>query len=217
MRCRAQVLAAVLAAGAAALLAVRLWPPGPPAGAAPPEDYRDQSGLRRVADRVFVHAPTGVSFTLPDGWQETDAHRLERKIDPRATAVLRADRPDREATATLTWVKLHPNERVRDWVRDTPADGEYGEEYETLKAVYGRDQVTPPVRLAHGPFTAYRINYFIPTGGTERLEGAVLLIPVEAGGATWLLQSHVSYPKAERGRRDEYVLAVLRGYGRQPQ
>ena len=102
-------------------------------------------------------------------------------------------------------------------MRDTPVGGEYGEEYETLKAVYGRDQVTPPLRVTHGAFTVYRINYFIPAGGTERLEGAVLLMPVEAAGAAWLLKARVSYPKADRGRRDEYVLAVLRGYGRGPQ
>ena len=52
---------------------------------------------------------------------------------------------------------------------------------------------------------------------TQRLEGAVLLLPIEAGGVTWLLHTHVTYPKADRGRREEYVPAVLRGLALRPQ
>jgi hypothetical protein len=204
----------------AALVVYRVQRPGTSVeGAAPQlgDDPRDLDQLRRVSDRTFVHGPTRVSFIVPPGWTATEPQRLERQIDRRASSVLRIDWPERETTASLSWVALNAGEKVTDWVREEPAGGEYGEEYETLRAVYGRDQVTVPRRVAHGTFTVYRINYFIPQDGTDRFDGAVLLLPVEAGGTTWLLKARISYPKADRGRRDEYIQAVLKGYGREPQ
>jgi hypothetical protein len=209
MRYVPHVLAVAAVAALAGLAVCRLQRPAASVEAAPPDDRSD---LRRVTDRTVVHGPTRVAFAIPDGWGETGQHPSERKIDRRATSVLRIAWPEREAAASLSWTRLNPGENVGDLVRDTPANGEYGEEYETLKAVYGRDQVTAPRRVEHGPFVVYRINYFIPDGGTRQVEGAVLLLPVDAGGVTWILHAHVTYPKSDRGRRDEYVRAVLGGY-----
>ena len=213
MRYVPHVLAVAALTALVALAICRLQRPAATVEAAPPDDRSD---LRRETDRTVVHGPTRVAFTIPDGWQETGQNPSERKIDPRATSVLRITWPEREAAASLSWTPLSPIEKVSELVRDTPANGEYGEEYETLKAVYGRDHVTVPLRVEHGPFVVYRINYFIPAGDTQRLEGAVLLLPIKAAGVTWMLHAHVSYPKTDRGRREEYVQAVVRGFVLRP-
>lgn len=61
--------------------------------------------------------------------------------------------------------------------------GGYGEEYETLKVMDGRNWVTRPRRLAQGPFTEYRIDYWSPDIGGFT-DGAVLLFPQEAARRT---------------------------------
>ena len=184
----------------------------------PLEDTRDLTNLKRINERAFVHVPTGVAYTIPEGWKEIRPHRLDRKIDKRINTVLGIEHGPRDHVASLYWIQMNPSQKLSDWVRDTaaPISGEYGEEYETLKAVYGKDRVTVPVKMKHGPFEVYRIYI---NGGPERGEkydGTLFVFEFERGGTHWLLKARVSFPKGERSVNDQFATEVLQGYTLMP-
>jgi hypothetical protein len=178
----------------------------------PFEDRRDQTLLKRVTERTFVHEVAGVGFTVPDGWKEIHPHRLARKIDPRISTVLGVERGDRDMVASIFWIPMNPGSKLSEWVRDAAPGGEYGEEYETLKAVYGKDRVTIPVKMRHGDFEVYRINI---SGGPDRgnrYDGALFVFAMENGDKSWLIKARVSFPKGER----EHAMEVLNGFSIAP-
>lgn len=183
----------------------------------PLDDRRDLTLLRRVTETSFLHEAARVSYTIPAGWKEIRPHRLNRKIDPRISTVLGIERADRELVASLYWIPMNPDQRLSNWVRETPTGtpAEYGEEYETLKTIYGKDHVSTPVRFRSGPFDVYRINI---TGGPDRgdrYDGALFVFAVESGGATWLIKARVSFPKGDRARNEAWAMDVLQGFERE--
>jgi len=180
----------------------------------PLDDRRDLTLLRRVTENSFFHEAARVSYTVPAGWKEIRPHRLSRKIDPRISTVLGIERADRELVASLYWIPMNPDQRLSHWVRETPAGtpGEYGEEYETLRTIYGKDHVSTPVRFRSGPFDVYRINI---SGGPDRgdkYDGVLFVFAVESGGATWLVKARVSFPKGDRTRNEAWAMDVLQGF-----
>jgi hypothetical protein len=182
----------------------------------PQVDRRDQTLLKRVSEKTYVHEAAQVAFTVPEGWKEIYPHRLERKIDPRITTVLGIERPDGELVASLYWMQMGGGQALSYWVRETADRGEYGEEYETLKTVYGKDHVSAPVRSRSGPFDVYRINI---TGGQDRrdkYDGVLFLFAVESGGANWLVRVRITLPKGDKARNDAWAQEVLGGFTKVP-
>jgi hypothetical protein len=180
------------------------------------EELRNETHLRRVSENTYVHKPAGISFTVPSGWKEIPPHRLSRKIDPRITSVLGLERPDRELVASLVWVPMLPDQQLSHWVRETANAGEYGEEYETLKTVYGKDRVTPPVRFKSGPFDVYRMNI---SGGSDKpghYDGVLYLFAVESGGSNWLVKVRISFPKGDQAKNDTWSQEILSGLDKMP-
>jgi hypothetical protein len=182
----------------------------------PVDDRRDLTLLRRVTENTYLHEAARVTYTVPDGWKEIRPHRLNRKIDPRISTVLGIERADSELVASLYWIPMNPDQKLAHWVREAPAGSppEYGEEYETLKAIYGKDHVSIPVRFRSGAFDVYRINI---TGGPDRgdrYNGALFLFAVESGGATWLIKARISYPKGDRTQTDAWAMEVIQGFKR---
>lgn len=180
----------------------------------PLDDSRDLTLLRRVTETTFVHEVARVSFTVPDGWKEIRPHRLNRKIDPRISTFLGIERSDRELVASLYWIPMNPDQRLSNWVRETASGSppEYGEEYETLKTVYGKDRVTNPARIRHDGFDVYRMNITSGPDRGDKYDGALFVFAVESGGATWLVKARVSFPKGDRARTDAWAMEVLNGF-----
>jgi hypothetical protein len=205
------LLSAVLA-GFVGLAPARAQDPKEDVLTRPLEDRRDLTLLRRVSERTFVHEVARVSFTVPEGWTEIPPHRAARRIDRRPSTLLGVEHTGRAGVASLVWTMLDPGARPTDWARDTSVRGEYGEEYETLKAVYGPDRVAVPARVRDGPFEGYRIDIRAGQGGQG--PGALFVFAVEAGGTTWLLKARVSSATAEGHAED--VRAVLGGYALLP-
>src|SRR5262245_21148031 len=119
------------------------------------DERREQSHLRRVTEKVFVHDLAGIAFTIPEKWAELPPHRLARKIDQRVSTVLSIHQREADVTASLSWIPLNPGQKLSEYVTDTAIAGEYGEEYETLKAVYGKDRVTAPVKIKPGELEVF--------------------------------------------------------------
>jgi hypothetical protein len=178
----------------------------------PFEDRRDQTLLKRVTERTFVHELAGVAFTVPDGWKEIRPHRLARRIDPRVSTVLGIERGDRDLVASVYWIPMNPGSKLSEWVRDTAVGGEFGEEYETLKAVYGKDRVTTPVKSRTGDFEVYRINIRGGPDRGERYDGTLFVFATEVGDRSWLIKARVSFPKGER----EPAMEMFRGFSVAP-
>ena len=181
--------------------------------ASPVGDRRGMTPLKRVSEKTYVHGPAQLSFTVPSGWKEIPPHRLSRKIDPRITTVLGLERPDRDLVATLYWIPILPDQQLSHWVRETADGGEYGEEYETLKTVYGKDHVTPPLRFKSGPFDVYRINI---TGGPDKFDGVLYLFEVDSGSSNWLIKVRISFPKGDQAKNDTWSQEVLSGFDKMP-
>lgn len=174
---------------------------------------QDQTYLRKITDRTFVHEEAKVSFTVPLGWKEIKPQRLRREIDPRISVVLRIEELEKDIMASLYWIPMNPGQKMSDWVRDTPAAGEYGEEYETLKAVYGAPpKITLPTKTRVGPFDVYQIDINGGPDRGEKYDGVLYLLEVKSGATNWLLKARVSFPKGDRLQYKSYAMDVLRGY-----
>jgi hypothetical protein len=183
---------------------------------APIDDRRELTQLKRVSENTFVHEAAQVSFTVPQGWKEIPPHRLSRNIDPRIITLLGIERSDRELVASIYWIPMNPDQDLSRWVRDTPVGGEYGEEYETLKTVYGKDRVTIPTRIKSGPFDVYRINITGGPPGPEKYDGTLFVFAVESGGTTWLIKARISYPRGDKSQTDAWAMEVLQGFHKVP-
>lgn len=184
----------------------------------PSEDRRDNTNLTRTAERTFVHEPTKVAYTIPEGWKEIRPHRLARNIDKRISTILGIEHGQNDVVASLYWIQLNPTQRLSDFIRDTPAPttGEYGEEFETLKAVYGKDRVTVPTKLKQGPFDVYRVHIYGGAEKSDKYDGSLLLFRAEREGKQWLVKARITFPKGERTMSDQYSLDVLQGYSLAP-
>jgi|GEM_PF-5861155 len=179
----------------------------------PFEDRRDLTLLKRVTEKTFVHEVARVSFTVPEGWKEIHPHRLARRIDPRISTVLGIERGDRDLVASIYWIPMNPGTQLSEWVRDTAISGEYGEEFETLKAVYGKDRVSIPTKLVHGSFEVYRINIRGGPDRGERYDGTLFVFEAESGGRRWLVKARVTFPKGDR----DPAIDVLTGFAQLPE
>jgi hypothetical protein len=181
------------------------------------EDRRDMTQLQKVNERTLVHDQANMSYTIPEGWKEIRPYRLQRTIDPRISTVLGIERAESDQLASISWSPLNPGQKLSEWVRDTEKDKEYGEEYETLKAIYGKARVTTPVKTKYRDFDVYRINI---NGGSDRgdkHDGTLLIFSVEGKSATWMVKARISYPKAaDKGRNDQCVTEVLEGFTHLP-
>ena len=180
------------------------------------DDRRDFTLLRRQSDSSFVHQAARVSFVVPADWQEIRPHRLDRKLDPRTSTVLGIERAERDMVATIYWLPMNPGAKLSDWVRDMDIQGEFGEEYEVLKAVYGRERVTTPERFKRGPFEVYKITI---QGGPDRgnkYNGTLYLFEVGTEEGRWLVKVRVSYPRAEKNANETFAEEVLKGFDRLP-
>ncbi|HVK15194.1 MAG TPA: hypothetical protein VM597_41025 [Gemmataceae bacterium] len=181
----------------------------------PTDDRRDLTLLKRLSDGSLLHEGAGLTYTIPKDWKEIPPHRLQRKIDTRIMTVLGIERADRDLVASIYWTPLEPNRRLSDFVRDAagPA-GEFGEEYETLKTVYGKEKVTLPARVKVKDFDVYKINV---KGGPDRggkYDGTLFVFEVKPKEVTWLVRVRVSYPKGEKGAADKVVDEVVEGFTR---
>jgi hypothetical protein len=180
------------------------------------DERRDQTNLRRVTEKVFVHDLAGIAFKIPEKWEELPPHRLARKIDQRVSTVLSIHQRDADVAASLSWIPLNPGQKLSEFVTDTPIAGEYGEEYETLRVVYGKDRVSLPVKIKPGEFEIYRININGGPEKGEKYDGTLFLNEVQNGERTWMLKARISFPKGDRTKYDQLAMDVLRGYSRVP-
>jgi len=162
---------------------------------------QDQTYLRKITDRIFVHEEAKISFTVPVGWKEIKPQRLRREIDPRISVVLRIEELEKDVMASLYWIPMNPGQKMSDWVRDSP------------KAVYGPPpKVSLPTKTRVGSFDVYRININGGPDRTEKYDGVLFLFEVKSGTTNWLIKARVSFPKGDRTQYDPYAMDVLRGY-----
>jgi len=182
----------------------------------PSDDRREQTLLRRITDRAFVHELANVAYKIPEGWEELPPHRLARKIDQRISTVLSIRRTEGDLAATLSWIPMDPGQKLSDWVRDTAAAGEFGEEFETLKAVYGKDRVTEPVKIKTGEFDVYRINIIGGLVSGEKYDGALVVFEVQSEKRSWLIKARISFPKGDQSKSNQIVMDVLKGFSKIP-
>jgi hypothetical protein len=174
------------------------------------DDRRDQTKLRRLTDRSFRHESAPIQFTIPAEWQEISPHRLVRVLEPQPTTILGIEYAERSVVATLYWIPLPETAKLSDWITDQPVKGEYGEEYETLKTVYGVKNITPPQKMKFGSFDVYKIGI---TGGpqaSEKQTGSLYLFEASKGTSRWLLKARISSTGPIPS--DNFAETVLKGY-----
>ncbi|MCS6898116.1 MAG: hypothetical protein NZM29_09100, partial [Nitrospira sp.] len=165
---------------------------------------------------TYLHELAGLTFTVPPGWKEIKPSRLSRKIDPRVNTVLRLDDPERDMTVAIYWLPLAGSEKVADWVREGSGDREYGEEYETLKTIYGGQRVSLPTRVRSIPFEPYRISIKSSTESGLKYDGALFLFEVGAGRTTFLVRLRFMYPAGDSLIHEQAMMDVLKGFAKAP-
>lgn len=181
------------------------------------DDRRDLTLLKRIDDRSFIHEAAKTTYIIPKGWEEIRPNRLARKLEPRTSTVLGVERQDRDMVATLYWLPIGQGAKFSDWVRENEISGEYGEEYETLKVVYGADKVSKPVKMNFGNFELLKINV---KGGPDRgdkYDGTLYLFQVTSDEGRWVIKARVSYPKSENNDGEKWAEEVLSGYAKVPE
>lgn len=177
----------------------------------PTDDRRDLTLLRRLSDNTLVHDGSMLAYKKPTGWDEIRPQRLQRKIDVRSMTALGIERSDRDMVATIYWVQLNPTKKLYDFVRENSSEGEYGEEYETLRAVYGKDRVSLPTKVRVNDIDMYKMSI---SGGPDRgdkYDGCLYVFAKTEKEITWLVRVRVSFPKAAKGTNDQFAEEVIKG------
>ena len=180
------------------------------------DDRRDLTLLRRTGDNSFLHEAAKTTYTIPKGWTEIRPYRLTRKLEERTSTVLGVERQDRDMVASMYWIAVPKGAKFSEWIREADVAGEYGEEYETLKVIYGADKVAKPVKVAVNGFDVHKVNV---KGGPDRgdkYDGTLYLFEVASDEGRWLVKVRVSYPKADRNG-EQWAEEVLSGYARVPE
>lgn len=184
----------------------------------PDEDRRDLTLLVRSTTNTneFIHKAAKVSFVIPNGWKEIRPQRLYRKLNPRTSSVLGIElfiqREDRDVVASVYWLPIGVGEKLGDWIRTEAVDNEYGEEYETLKAIYGRENVTLPKLEAYGSFNVFKVSF---KGGPRSADGGTLYVfEVSTTEGRWMLKVRVTYPLADKAANEKYAEDVIRSFNK---
>ena len=203
-----RLTATVLFIGLAAAVA---QPPVPREVPKKDEDRRDLTQLRRTGEASFVHEAAKTTFKIPAGWKEIPPYKLTRVLEDRTSTVLGMERKDRDMVATIYWIAIPVGAKFSDWIREAEVAGEFGEEFETLKVVYGADNVTKPVKFSFTGFEVYKVNM---KGGPDRgdkYDGTLYLFQVAGAEGRWLIKARVSYPKTDVNGQ-KWAEEVLAGY-----
>ncbi|WP_020468234.1 hypothetical protein [Zavarzinella formosa] len=218
--------ACVIILGMGCVALAQVEPKTPPATSGAPkeeilvkkdDDRRDLTLLRRISETSFLHEATKTTYTIPKGWTEIRPFRLARKLEPRTSTVLGVERQDRDMVATLYWIPIPIASKFSDWIRETEVAGEYGEEYETLKVVYGADKVGKPTKITVGNFEVHKVNVKGGPDRGEKYDGTLFLFEVASEEGRWIVKARVSYPKSDRPESGEkWSEEVLSGFARVP-
>ena len=131
--------------------------------------------------------------------------------------MLGVERQDRDMVATLYWIPIPVGSKFSSWIRETEEAGEFGEEYETLKVVYGADNVGKPGKITFGNFDIHKVNVKGGPDRGDRYDGTLFLFEVASEEGRWIVKARVSYPKSDRPEAGEkWAEEVLSGYARVP-
>lgn len=216
--------ALVLILGLAAPLSAQTEPKTPP----PPstgtkeevllkkdDDRRDLTLLKRLNGNTFLHEGAKTTYAIPDLWHEIRPYRLKRDFDQRVSTVLGIERKDRDMVATIYWMPIPVGAKFSDWIRTTEIAGEFGEEYETLKVVYGADKVSKPDKMTYGNFDVIKMNVKGGPDRGEKYDGTMFLFEVNGVEGRWIVKIRVSFPKTDRTEvSDKWSEEVLGGFAR---
>jgi hypothetical protein len=177
------------------------------------DDRRDLTLLKRLSGNTFLHEAAKTTYAIPDLWFEIRPYRLKRDFESRVSTVLGVERKDRDMVATIYWMPIPLGAKFSDWVRATEVAGEFGEEYETLKVVYGSEKVSKPVKMTYGKFDLIKISV---KGGPDRgdkYDGTLFLFEVAGVEGRYIVKVRVSYPKNDRPEVGEkWAEEVLSGF-----
>lgn len=179
------------------------------------EDRRDLTLLRRLTENSFVHEASRVTYTVPKDWKEIRPQRLERKIETtRTSTMMGIELAQRDVVATLLWLPMQTGDKLTDLIRDTAVAGEYGEEYETLKVVYGKENISLPEKKSYSGRTVYKVSVKGGPDRGEKYDGALFMFESGSPEGRWLIKVRVSYPKSDTPAGNaKYADDVLAGYG----
>ena len=181
------------------------------------DDRRDLTMLKREGANVFIHELARMSYTIPKDWKEIRPQRLTRKLEIRPSTVLGVQREERDMVATLYWLPISQGAKLSDWIRENEVSGEYGEEYETLRSVYGRERITTPKSMKYGTFEVYKISIEGGPDRGEKYNGVLYVFEHSNEDGRWLIKARVSFPKTvEKGANEKYAEEVLQGYALLP-
>jgi hypothetical protein len=159
------------------------------------DDRRDLTLLRRVTESTFVHEASRITLTIPKGWKEIRPQRLTRELEPRTSTAMGIELTDRKVVATIYWLPMQAGAKLADLIRDKETAGSYGEEYETLLTIYGKENIKAPEKRVYNGRTVYKVGI---VGGPDRenkYDGVLYAFEVEGVEGKWLIKIRVSYPK----------------------
>ena len=181
------------------------------------DDRRDLTQLKRLNGSNFLHEAAKTTYAIPDNWREIRPYRLKRDFEQRVSTVLGIERADRDMVATIYWIPIPVGAKYSDWIRATEVGGEFGEEFETLKVVYGVDKVSKPEKMTYGNFDVHRINVKGGPDKGEKYDGTLFLFEVTGVQGRWIVKVRVSYPRTDRPDNGvQWSEEVLSGFARVP-
>lgn len=163
------------------------------------DDRRDLTLLRRVTESTFVHEASRITLTIPKDWSEIRPQRLTRDLEPRTSTAMGIELKDRKVVATIYWLPLQAGAKLSDLIRDKETAGSYGEEFETLLTIYGKENVRAPEKRVYNGRSVYKVNI---VGGPDRenkYDGILYAFEVDGVEGKWFVKIRVSYPKPAKG------------------
>jgi hypothetical protein len=164
----------------------------------------DDTGLEAKPDRAFVHKESKTALQVPEGWTIIAPYRLRRTS---TSTVLGLEKQNPLVSVTIVWSQLAKQEQFSKVVR-AASEGDLGNEYDTLVAIYGKNKVSRPITFKVGPYLVYKI--LIDDGPEKGLYGgACYLFEAGSGDNRWKVKIRADFPQANREKFIKEVEEVV--------
>ena len=171
---------------------------------------QEPSGMDERSRGEWVHRDAALVFRTPPGWLAITPQRLRRDSKTTVMGVERIG--DLRAIVNVSFSPLETRKFSDSISLTADTNGDFGEEYAMLRAVYGKDRVGKPTSQVIGAFNVIKIR--IESGPIPEDQSVGIVYLFETGGTDrrWKVKVRANYPKISETLYTEQLEAVLRAF-----
>lgn len=196
------------------------------AGVARADEY---SGIYIQPDGRYFHRDSVTQFRPPAEWKMVHPPHRMRDGKPTTTIVLEKEKWNHHFVATLYWQQM--GSLAWEQIVNTSTDPtKYGEQYDLLVDIYGKDKVKPPEKSTVGAFDVWKIqvdggptpaSMSEASGETTKLDSPLVgtIYLFKATGTDdrqWKIKIRGTYPLNRRDDAEKFLLDTVKAFSKIP-